>query len=83
MAKKNKDGVYEPIKREMSDAEKLPTAAQQRPKEDDFDILLKQREKNSRNREEESKKPIGNFGLSMCDHQRQSIGITSSVAGIY
>ena len=59
MAKKNKDGVYEPIKREMSDAEMLPTAAEQRPKEDEYDIFLKQREKNSRNREEEKKKPIG------------------------
>ena len=52
--KKNADGVVEPVRREPSPAEKLPTAAEQRPREEEAAALPEER-----TAEKHGKKPVG------------------------
>lgn len=58
-ARKNKDGVVEPVKIEKSYAETLPTAAEQRPVEDEWQRKPKDEERESGKEEEKGRKPIG------------------------
>ena len=57
--KRNKDGVVEPVKIEKSYAETLPTAAEQRPVEDEWQRKPKDEERESGKEEEKGRKPIG------------------------
>lgn len=58
---KDENGVTMPVKTERAPAENLPTAAEQRPREDSFEQERTGADSgdNSRNREERRKKPIG------------------------
>lgn len=59
MAKKDENGFYMPIKREISEAEKLPTAAQQRPKKENQDDISRVREEPNRDSGSAHGKAIG------------------------